>query len=309
MLRRAVTSILEDKSFHISVEPAATALRTAKKVVEWASVNDEAFLAFERLVCSALRRCLCDQRASKASRECMWRDFHQLRTSEAFKLSWCDFLTNQVKVAALPNFYQAVTDNLFKDMVMTQAAVEEPDLPPVQPITYEDANVVRYAAGYVCRKVYEKIKKSGFSNKDGLLESVIVLVDADRGQDASPTSTTAWIKEVDRGGLWHVKEGTFMLFQAMEEEVREHFRMRKAMHEGYKSTVVKAISENEDVAFYWCMLTADISSDDANTLLHMLVELWVTIRGFSFASGWIEVYKQENKKSLQRSKSLRKKVT
>ena len=26
---------------------------------------------------------------------------------------------------------------------------------------------------------------------------------------------------VDRGGLWHVKEGTYMLFVAMEE-VREH---------------------------------------------------------------------------------------
>ena len=64
----------------------------------------------------------------------MWRDFHQLRTSESFRLLWCDFLTNQVKVAALPTFYQAVTDALFKDMIMTQMEVEESDLPPVQPV-------------------------------------------------------------------------------------------------------------------------------------------------------------------------------
>lgn len=225
------------------------------------------------------------------------------RTSEAFKLSWCDFLTNQVNVAALPTFYQAVTDNLFKNMVLSQPAVQEPDLPPVQPVTYEDANIVRYAAGYVCRKVYVKVKKSRRSIKDELLKSIIDLVDANRGQDRFPTPTTAWIKEVDRGGLWHVNEGTFMMFQAMEEEVREHFRMGKVstMSEGYRATVVKAIIKNEDVAFYWCMLTTDISSDNADTLLHMLVELWVTIRGFSFASGWIELYKQENKKHCLKS--------
>ena len=102
-----------------------------------------------------------------------------------------------------------------------------------------------------------------------------------------------------------------MLFQAMEEEVREHFRIGKVstMGEGYRATVVKKIINNEDVAFYWCMLTTDLSGDDADLLLQMLVELWVTIRGFSFVSCWIELYKQEKEENLQRSKSLRKKIT
>ena len=216
-----------------------------------------------------------------------------------------------MKVASLPTFYQAVTDNLFKQLILAQTAVEEPDLQPVQPLTCEDANVIRYAAGYVCRKVYEKIRKSSRPNKDELLQSITDLVDANRGQEPSPTPTTAWIMEVDRGGLWHVKEGTFMLFQAMEEEVREHFRMGKVstIGAGYRATVVNKIIDNGDVEFYWCMLTTDLSSVDADTLLQMLVELWVTIRGFSFVSGWIELYKQEKKENLQRSKSLRKKIT
>ena len=191
-------------------------------------------------------------------------------------------------------------------MVLAKGTEEELYLPPVQPMTSEDANVVRYAAGYVCQKVYNKIEEPRRLNKDELLKSIIDLVDADRGQEPSPSLTTACIKEVDRGGLWQVKEGTFMLFQAMEEEVREHFRMGKVstMGEGYRASVVKNIIENEDVAFYWSLLSTDISNDDADALLLMLVELWVTIRGFSFASGWIELYKQENKKTLQHSKSL-----
>ena len=81
--------------------------------------------------------------------------------------------------------------------------------------------------------------------------------------------------EVDRGGSWHVKKGTFMLFQTMEEEVREHFQMGKVstMGAGYRATVVNKIIDNGDAEFYWCMLTTDLSSVDTDTLLQMLVEL------------------------------------
>ena len=107
------------------------------------------------------------------------------------------------------------------------------------------------------------------------------------------------------------REHSYMLFQAMEEEVREHFQMGKvsSMGVGYRDTVVNKIIDNEDVKFYWCMLSTDFSSVDAYSLLQMFIELWVTIRGFSFVSGWIEVYNQEKKENLQRSKSLRKNIT
>ena len=40
--------------------------------------------------------------------------------------------------------------------------------------------------------------------------------------------------------------------------------------------------------------------------LNMIADLFVTVRGFSYASEWIEHYKQTHKKSTQCSKSLRK---
>ena len=42
-----------------------------------------------------------------------------------------------------------------------------------------------------------------------------------------------------------------------------------------------------------------------NALLKMIVELYVTIRGFSKANAWLEKYKQSTKTSTQRTKSLR----
>ena len=63
--------------------------------------------------------------------------------------------------------------------------------------------------------------------------------------------------------------------------------------------------EDEDVAFYWSMLSADWEECDSQALLELVVNMFVTIRGFSFASAWVEKYKTASAKSLQKSKGLR----
>ncbi len=56
----------------------------------------------------------------------------------------------------------------------------------------------------------------------------------------------------------------------------------------------------------WAWVSIDMSDIIAGRLLRMLVEKWVKIRGFCFAHSWLELYEQEAKKTLQRSKGLRK---
>ncbi len=47
-----------------------------------------------------------------------------------------------------------------------------------------------------------------------------------------------------------------------------------------------------------------VEDDDAE-LLNELVATWVTIRGFSMTSTWVEQYKLAKKRNVSRSKSLR----
>ena len=80
---------------------------------------------------------------------------------------------------------------------------------------------------------------------------------------------------------------------------------------GLRTQFIEKLIKSDDVQFYWCITTADFEVDDVEVhdyLLKMIVELYVTIRGFSYASAWIEQYKQLQKKSTQRSKSLRKEL-
>ena len=46
----------------------------------------------------------------------------------------------------------------------------------------------------------------------------------------------------------------------------------------------------------------------SDELLHEIVDLYTTIRGHSFVKGFMEKYKQQNKKGTQKAKALRKKL-
>jgi len=59
----------------------------------------------------------------------------------------------------------------------------------------------------------------------------------------------------------------------------------------------------------WCR--ADFEEDDQRVhseLLRKIIELFLTVRGFSYASAWLEKYKQKAKKGNYKSKSLCKTI-
>ena len=74
-----------------------------------------------------------------------------------------------------------------------------------------------------------------------------------------------------------------------------------------KYRLVKLVCKDEDVQFYWSMLSIDIDTElNAALLLKEIVELWLTIRGYSIAGQWLEIYKTNKVLTTKKSKSLRK---
>ena len=223
--------VIDDSSFHLPVEPAATALQQAKSVLEWGSQqeNTPIFEGFEEILVQELNTTLptgsLDARSFLTARSDMCRSYHKLRTSPQFISLWSTFIEKAIGSSLpQPTFYQDVTDLIFEELVQTALPIPETDkTSQAASNTYQDANVIRYAAGYVCRKTNDKIQRSDTPNKSELTKCVMGLLEEEEKEPA--TASADWVNEVDRGGLWHVREGTYMLFCAMEEEVREHFQM------------------------------------------------------------------------------------
>jgi len=58
----------------------------------------------------------------------------------------------------------------------------------------------------------------------------------------------------------------------------------------------------------WSLVSSEWEETTSDVLLEMIVNQYVKIRGFSFASAWLEEYKQSNKKTTQKSKGVRKQL-
>ena len=64
------------------------------------------------------------------------------------------------------------------------------------------------------------------------------------------------MKAIDRGGLVHISNEAFHLFLSIELSVRRYFTVKNtaSMNNTFKEHLTKCIVEDEDVAFYWCLL-------------------------------------------------------
>ena len=59
--------------------------------------------------------------------------------------------------------------------------------------------------------------------------------------------------------------------------------------------------------FFWSMLSVDVDiEEDANELLVNIIDMWLTIRGFSIAGSLLEEYKRIAKTNTSKTSSLRK---
>ena len=122
--------------------------------------------------------------------------------------------------------------------------------------------------------------------------------------------TEYWTNILDRGGLWHVSDTAYSMFCAMENELRQHLTIDKAVLGQNRITIlVNKLALNTEVLFHWNEILeghSHVPEEEAALLLRDIIKLFVTTCGFAYATSLLEVYKQVSGKSLQKTKGLRK---
>ena len=231
----------------------------------------------------------------------MWGAYHQLRTARTFVEDWDAFLSMSIRCKALPAFCQFVTHYIFKKLIKTEYALTNasPEL-STRSLSHIEQNALRYVAGYVLRKVRNQLEASSHPKKD---EMVLLVMECAGDEFDENCGTETWTNMVDRGGLWHINDQTYSLFVIMEEELRQHYTLGKSGNT--KDSAIKAILQSNDLLFEWCIIASEADDDIATQVLQRIVQLYITIRGFAFATSCLDMYKQAHKKTLQKKKALR----
>ena len=312
-LVKALHAVLEDATFKFSSKAATEARKAAVLLLDWATKQDSENLSVSKTFLQQLQQqfedCLKFLNPGSINRDRLWRSFFILRSSSKFIKAWNDFLLT-AKVNPTPTLYQQLTSIMFRQEISKKMKMESTSTHAhtIQPLTDDEGNALRYTAGYICRHLRKQLERSNHEMKE---ELVLCLMELTKDKDSNPCNTDEeWTVQVDRGGLWYVKNTTYLLFVAIEEEVRKCLKQLQA-GSGHKSAIIKRVVESEEVEFYWLIAQADFDVGDEEVyqlLLQKVVELFITVRGYSYASNLMEKHKQAMAKGTQRAKALRREL-
>ena len=316
-VRAAVSSVFDDEDFSLGAPRMILAQESAKVIlalVDAGENNREAFDNFSVVVMDKLNSAAAVSANAKnfsSQREMMWSKFHQIRTSELPKL-WNELCTT-VKVPAKnfadPMLAQYVFEKLFEGIVKTKAETDNHQA-EVALLTENEHNALRYAAGYVVRKLQGKFNRTHHPHKEDFmvcLNQMVIFEDKDVSENSYLDYTKRWIQIVDRGGLVHIKDEFHCFLYEVEMQVRKHllhhFTPGKEVD---KQFLIDRITTDGSVQFQWSFVSIDLDEEVGNELLVEMVNLWLTLRGFSIAGAFVEQYKQCSKKGTKKSTGLRR---
>ena len=312
----ALDEILADESFLLPSPVAEVSRKAACSLKDWIAGNTttETTIKFLSSMQRYITKAVCHVNSVStkfnAGRGKMWSTYYKIRISPTFRHTWCDFFKQTIGSIPPPNLYQHITDLLLGKMVERHVDGIVPinsKEDSTESMTRIEECALRYAAGYVCKHLVDKLKKSSHPSKDKLIWCLHKLEIESYGEgEPCNDDSTAWVESIDRGGLWHVSGSVYPVFYAMEEETRRHVRNMNTQHTLDVKGLTDAITSNEDILFYWSIASADFGQEEESILLQDITKLWITVRGFAYVSGWVEQYKQLKGSTLQKKKALRK---
>lgn len=316
IVEEAISTILQDKDFDLKTPRMKLARESAQTVLDAISgdgKNAEVFARFAATLNGKLKALatLSGCKTLSAQRQHMWSNFHSARISDLRRL-WSDLFTSlgvDLKFAQDPLPGEYVNEKVFERHIKSTFQVEDECTEPGE-LSENDLNALRYVAGYVPWKLRQKFRKGTckHSNQKAFLICLEKMTEGSEDSDDTYIQyTKRWINAVDRGGLFRVSDEVFVLFHEIERMVRRFVtNLTSQSSRQDKQEIVDEIVSDDDVQFHWSMISVDIDHDAGEQLLQQIIQLYLTIRGFSTAGAFVEQYKQITEKTTRKSTSLRK---
>ena len=178
-------------------------------------------------------------------------------------------------------------------------------------LTLVEMNAVRYAAGFIVRKLLKKCNLDGRAKFAECLQGMIYdecefqLV-SDMAADNFEDYTSLWLRKTDRGGLCHVNDATFWLFS--EVEILIFDKLQRCMREEHTvANIVAFTIKDDDILYIWSTIECELTEEESMKLLSLIIEEWVRLRGHSLCSEIMEAFKRSSEKE-KGNRSLRKEL-
>ena len=166
----------------------------------------------------------------------VWSAFHKMRDSREIVDAWSAFVTSNIPATHCREqglALQIFLDRIVKKLIANEAASKQQGLQGnamFNSLTMFESNAIRYMAGFVAVKLIKKFGRC--TTNDAVQHKHKLFVKALQGMKATaqpgePDSvleySTLWMELIDRGGLYHINDSVFELFQSIDLLLRQHF--------------------------------------------------------------------------------------
>ena len=211
-----------------------------------------------------------------------------------------------------PFLWQILIDKCYMAVLSSIDTTTEVAAPPRR-LRAVELNAIRYAAGFVVRKLRKKYAKQrgGEQFSDTLKRMVsdesdlqVDDVDAETFEEYSKL----WLRKTDRGGLTHVDDTSFWLFQEIELVIYSELKRCYSRQEQSASSIAAAAIKDEDASYIWSIIATCLTGEQFQQLLTAIVMEWVVLRGHCLRNVFMETYKRMVSDEKRQKKSLRKEL-
>ena len=189
LLENAVRHTLNDESFAIDSPLAQASKKSSELLVvrlEESKNGEKIELTLNSIVLQLCEAFQSTVKTLQSRRDKMLGHYHTMCTTDQFVGSW-EKLCEETGIQPLPTLYQHLPHTMFKELIKVHfpvAEVQSSSCETSSAVRYEEANAVRYVAGYVCRAVRENIMSCNSPLKQQLLICMWKLLE-DVGIDSS----------------------------------------------------------------------------------------------------------------------------
>ena len=262
--------------------------------------------------------------SSAGARSDLWKKYHKIRSTELCD-TWDKFLKDlSIEDGIGTSIYtlltQMINDKMFEELVVhytsTHTDVAHHNVCKKSLSSLEEG-IIRYATGFIPHTLIKRFE----ARKD---KKYALFVDCLLGmsinyEDSVESSfleyTKRWTNIINRGGLFEINDQSFNFFKEVESTLQmklQFFMLESAKgieNKSYKDRIISEVTSDEDVLFHWSICAVHIMDEQlSNELLNYIVELWLTIRGFSLANEWLEIFKQKTVSSTKGKGGLRRRL-
>ncbi len=243
----------------------------------------------------------CDLQRGRA-----WSKFHQLRCSTTITSLWTELLRQLNVFSTNALLFQSVAQEIFEGRIKTFFPVKESPWKSTsqdEDISEDEQNIIMYVCGYVpvaLKRRYEKRKGEKYAS----FVQCLLHMSIGAFEDSFYDYARKWFEIVNRGGTFEVSDSTYQFFLVLEKKTRH--ALKSYLHTGDdQKFVVDKIMADENIIFYWSMLSVDLDEADCKEILKDVVTLWLNIRGFSTTGAWVEQHKKIAGTTMKSKPSLR----